>query len=162
MAVDMFLKIAKIAGESSDKKHAGSIDVLSWSWGASQSGTSHSGGGAGSGKVSVNDMSITKYVDKSSTVFWQYCCKGTHIPECVLTVRKAGGNPLEYIKITMKECIISSLSSGGSGGEDRLTEHVNINFAKFKIEYTPQKADGSGEPVLSATWNIAANTESIG
>ena len=104
MAVDMFLKVDGIEGESQDEKHAKEIDVLAWSWGMSQSGTMHTGGGGGGGKVAVQDVSVTKYVDASSNGLMQACCKGKHIPNVLLTVRKAGGDPLEYIKLTMQEC----------------------------------------------------------
>ena len=159
MAVDQFLKCGDYKGESVDAKHKDEIDVMSWGWGMAQTGTTHMGPGAGGGKVSVQDMSITKYVDKSSPNLMKACCKGTHIPECILTVRKAGNTPLEYVVITMNDCIISSVSTGGSGGEDRLTETVVLNFAKVKLTYVPQKADGSGEAAVEMNWNIAQNTE---
>ena len=63
MAVDMFLKINGVDGESKDKSHPMEIDVLAWSWGASNSGSAHVGGGAGAGKVNVQDISVTKWVD---------------------------------------------------------------------------------------------------
>ncbi len=66
MAVDMFLKLDGVNGESKDKTHIKDIDVLSWSWGMSNSGSAHVGGGAGSGKVNVQDVSVTKYIDSSS------------------------------------------------------------------------------------------------
>ena len=102
---------------------------------------------------------MTKYVDKSSPNLMKACCKGTHIPECILTVRKAGNSPLEYIVITMNDCIISSVSTGANGGEDRLTETVVLNFARVKLAYVPQKADGSGDAAVEMTWNIAENIE---
>ena len=159
MAVDMFLKIDDVKGESADAKHGGEITVLSWSWGASQSGSSHEGGGGGSGKVHVQDLTITKYLDSSSPTLLQYCCNGKHFKQALLTVRKAGGNPLEYLKIKMEELIVSSITPGGSGGEDRLTESVSLNFAKFEATYTPQKPDGSGAPAITASWNIQKNAE---
>jgi type VI secretion system secreted protein Hcp len=159
MAVDMFLKLGDVKGESVDGSHKDEIDVLAWSWGMSQSGTTHMGGGGGSGKVSVQDLSVTKYVDKSSPALMLACCDGTHYPDAVLTVRKAGKTALEYIKLTMKELIVANVSTGGSGGEDRLTENVVLNFAEFKIEYTPQKPDGSGDSVVEKAWNIAENKE---
>lgn len=159
MAVDMFLKLDDVKGESTDSKHAGTVDVLAWSWGLSQSGTTHMGGGGGAGKVSVQDLSLTKYIDKSSPVLELACCTGKHFKQAVLTVRKAGDKPLEYIKITMKEVIVSSISLGGSGGEDRLTENVTLNFAEFKTEYTPQKNDGTGDAVVEAAYHIAQNTK---
>jgi type VI secretion system secreted protein Hcp len=72
-------------------------------------------------------------------------------------VRKAGENALEYLTITMENGIISSVNTGGSGGEDRLTETVTLNFAKFKVVYTPQKPDGSGGAAVEAGWDIAGN-----
>ncbi|MBK8209072.1 MAG: type VI secretion system tube protein Hcp [Rhodospirillales bacterium] len=158
MAVDMFLKIDGIKGEARDSKHKEEIDVLAWSWGLSQSGSAHMGGGGGSGKVQVNDISVTKYIDSSTNALMLHCCNGTHVKEGVLTVRKAGGkDPVEYIKITMNDIIVSSLSTGGSGGEDRLTENLSLNFAKFKLEYTPQKADGTKEAAKTVGWNIEEN-----
>ncbi len=157
MAVDMFLKIADIPGESADDKHKKEIDVLAWSWGMSQSGSAHMGGGAGSGKVSVQDLSFTKYIDASSHSLLLKCCTGEHIKEATLVVRKAGKEPLEYIKITLNDLLISAVSTGGSGGEDRLTENVTLNFAKFKYEYTPQKPDGTGDAPKTAAWDIPAN-----
>ena len=159
MAVDMFLKLDDVKGESVDSKHAGEIDVLAWSWGMSQAGTTHMGAGGGAGKVNVQDLSFTKYIDKSSPDLQLACCNGKHYKQAVLTVRKAGENPLEYLKITLKEIIVSGVSTGGSGGEDRLSENVTLNFAQFKVEYTPQKPDGSGDAVVTAAWNIAENVK---
>jgi type VI secretion system secreted protein Hcp len=157
MAVDMFLKIEGIKGESADDKHKDEIDVLAWSWGASQSGTMHTGGGGGAGKANFQDVSVTKWVDKSSHALLKAVSVGQHVKSVLLTVRKAGEKPLEYIKLTMKDCLISSVSTGGSGGEDRLTENISINFANFTYEYTPQKADGSGDAVLPFGFDIKAN-----
>lgn len=159
MAVDMFLKLDDVKGESKDSKHKDEVDVLAWSWGMSQSGTTHMGGGGGAGKVNVQDLSLTKYVDKSSPNLIMATCNGKHYKEALLTVRKAGEKPLEYIKVTMKEVLVSSVSTGGSGGEDRLTENVTLNFGWFKVEYTPQKADGTGDAAIEAVWNIAENVK---
>ena len=157
MAVDMFMKLDDVKGESRDSKHKDEIDVLAWSFGASNAGTTHVGGGGGAGKVNVQDISFTKWVDKASPNLMMSACNGKHYKQALLTVRKAGENPLEYIKLSMKEVLVSSVSTGGSGGEDRLTENVTLNFAWFKVEYTPQKADGTGEPALEMAWNIAEN-----
>ena len=159
MAIDMFIKIDDVKGESIDDKHSGEVDVLSWSWGMTQSGTTHTGTGGGAGKVHVNDLSFTKWVDSATPTLQLACCAGKHYKEAKLTVRKAGEKPLEYLKITMKDVIISSLSDGGAGGEDRLTESVTLNFAEFKVEYTPQKADGSGGAAVEAAWHIAKNVK---
>lgn len=158
MAVDMFLKVEGIKGESQDSKHKEEIDVLAWSWGMSQSGTMHSGSGGGAGKVSVQDISITKYIDRSSPTLMKMCCSGKHVATAKLTVRKAGGdNPVEYIQITLNKVLVSSISVGGSGGEDRLTENISLNFASFKLDYLPQKPDGTADAAVPVGWDIAQN-----
>lgn len=157
MSVDMFMKLGDLKGESRDDKHKNEIEVLSWSWGMSQSGSSHFGSGAGSGKVSIQDLSFTKYVDKATPDMMLACCQGKSIDEAKLTVRKAGGNPLEYIILTMKEVIITSISTGGSGGEDRLTESVTLNFAKVQVEYTEQNEKGQAGEKPKMGWSINEN-----
>jgi type VI secretion system secreted protein Hcp len=156
MAVDMFLKMKDFDGEATDHKHKGSIDVLAWSWGVSQSGTGHQGGGSGAGKASFQNIQITKYVDKSSNKLMRACTQGEHIPEAILTVRKAGTDQQEYIKWTFNECLISSVSTGGSGGEDRLTESLSLNYVKVKFEYWPQKPDGTLDGVQPYSYDIKA------
>lgn len=160
MAVDMFIKLGDLKGESQDDKHGGEIDVLSWSWGLSNSGNTHIGGGGGAGKVNVNDFSFTKYLDKASPNLVQYCSSGKHFPSADLVVRKAGDTPLEFLKMTFEDVLITSVSTGGSEGEDRPTESVTLNFAKFKVKYQPQAADGGpdgGE--IEAGWNIQSNVK---
>lgn len=126
----------------------------------SNSGSAHTGGGAGAGKVNVQDLNFTKYIDFSSTGLQLACCNGKHFPKALLTVRKAGEKPLEYLKITMEEVLVSAVSTGGSGGEDRLTENVTLNFAKVKVEYQKQDAKGApdGGPATLG-WNIAENVK---
>lgn len=157
MAVDMFLKIATVDGESRDKAHGKEIDVLAWSWGMSNSGSAHVGGGAGAGKVNVQDLSVTKYVDSSSPKLMKACADGSHFDEATLTVRKAGGSPVEYIKVKMTEVFVTSVSTGGSGGEDRLTENVSLNFATVNVDYTPQDAKGAAGTAIPFGWKIAEN-----
>lgn len=157
MAVDMFIKIDDIKGESADDKHKGEIDVLSWSWGLTQSGTTQMGAGGGSGKVNVKDLSITKYIDRSSPGLLKLCCSGAHLTSAVLVVRKAGGQPLEYLKITLEDLLVSGITTGGSGSDDRITETVTLNFARVKVEYVPQKASGGGDASVSMGWDIASN-----
>lgn len=162
MAVDMFLVIeGEIAGETQDSvyKPKKGIDVLAWSWGMSNAGTFHMGGGGGAGKASFQDISITKYVDKASPILMLYCSNGDHFATAKLVVRKAGKKPLEYIIIDMKKVLITSVSTGGSGGEDRLTENVSLNFAEVAVTYTEQKETGEAGDKPEYKWNIAANVQ---
>jgi type VI secretion system secreted protein Hcp len=160
MAVDQFIKIGDIKGESIDSKHKDEIDVLAWSWGMSQSGTMHSATGGGAGKVDVQDITLTKYVDKSTPTLMKMCATGGHIKDATLTIRKAGGNPLEYIIITLKDVLVTNISTGGSGGEERLTETVTLNFAEFKYVYTPQDKTGKAGAKVDTSYNVPENKAS--
>jgi type VI secretion system secreted protein Hcp len=157
MAVDMFIKIDGVTGEAKDSAHSGEIDVLSWGWGVAQSGSRHVGGGGGTGKAAVRDLHFVHYLDKASPTLMLFSCNGKHVANAVLTLRKAGENPLEFLKVTMTDVLITSVDTGGHGGEDRLTETVNLNFAKVEMEYTPQKEDGSGDAPATMGWDIAKN-----
>jgi len=160
MAVDIFLKLNKIKGESKGKDHIEEIDVLSWSWGMSQSGTTHLGSGAGSGKVNVQDLSITKYVDKASADLMKFCCNGDHIESGKITVRKASGaKPIDYLTIELKEIIVAAVTTGGIGSDDRMTENVTLNFGHFKLKYTQQNDDGSEGAKPEVQWDIPLNAE---
>ena len=165
MAMDMFLYFdtaSGIKGETKDKvfKTKGGIDVLAWSWGLSNSGSAHMGAGQGAGKANFQDISFTKYIDLASTKLMTSCATGTHIKEAKLVIRKAGGSPLEYLLIDLSDCLISSYSTGGSGGEDRLTENVSLNFAIVKIDYKTQKEDGTeGTDKGNFAYDIPANSK---
>lgn len=158
MATDMHVKIAGVDGESVSDGHKKEIDIMSWSWGMSQSGTMHTATGGGAGKVNVHDVSFTKHVDSSSPRLYQACCNGEHFKTATLYCRKAGGKSgIDYLKIEMEDVIVSSVTPGGSGGEDRISESVTLNFARFKVAYTPQKSDGTPEAAKNCGWNIAEN-----
>lgn len=157
MAVDMFLELDGIKGESTDDKHKEKIDVLAWSWGLSNSGTFHSGSGGGAGKANFSDLSVTKWVDKATPALMAACAKGTHIKSAKLIVRKAGDRPLEYLTITLTSVLVSSLSTGGSGGEERLTENISLNFAKVDVDYKIQDEKGAGKAGGQFTYDIQKN-----
>ena len=137
MAVDVFLKIDEVKGESRDSEHKEEIDVLAWSWGVSNSGTYHLGGGAGAGKANFQDITVTKYVDKASPSFMNSCASGAHYPKAVMVARKSGGKkPINYFTITMDKVFVSSYQTGGSGsgGDDRITETVTPNFSEVEVQ----------------------------
>ena len=159
MAVDIFLKLDGVTGEAQDQTHKDEMDILAWSWGMSQSGTTHMGSGGGAGKVNVQDLSVTKYVDNASPTLMKFCCKGKHIDTGKLTVRKAGDTPLEYITIEFQELLVAAISTGGSGGEDRLTENLTLNFREFHLTYKQQTKEGGDGAAPDVTWDIALNAE---
>jgi type VI secretion system secreted protein Hcp len=157
MATDIFLDLDGVTGESLDSTYKDKIDVLSWRWGMRQSGTTHMGGGGGSGKVAVDDLLFTHYVDKATNTLAKFCCDGKHIKKGKLIVRKAGETPLEYYILELEEIIVTNIASGGTGSEDRFTETVTLNFKVFRAKYKFQAADGSGAAGPECNWDIAGN-----
>jgi type VI secretion system secreted protein Hcp len=140
MAVDVFLKLADIKGESKDAKHADEIDVLSWSWGLSQPGTAVGGGGVGAGKVNFNDFSFTHKLDKASPLLMKACATGDHVKDATLVTRKAGKGQQEYLIVKMSDVLVTSVQPSSAG--EFPTESVSINFSKVDFEYKPQKQNG--------------------
>ncbi len=117
MAVDYFLKIDGIEGESQDHKHKNEIDVESWSWGQTNAGDAASRGGMGAGKVSMQDFHFVMRMNKATPKLMEACATGQHIKQAVLTCRKAGKDQQEFLKVTMSDYIVSSYQTGGSGGK---------------------------------------------
>jgi type VI secretion system secreted protein Hcp len=156
-AVDFFLKLEGIEGESQDDKHKGEIDLHSWSWGASQMGTQSLGGGGGAGKVSVQDFNFIQIVNKATPKLFLACCQGEHIKKAVLTCRKAGKDQQEYLKITFTDVLVSNYQTSASEGAVIPTEHISLNFGKVEFEYKEQKADGTLGGVTKAHWDVKAN-----
>src|SRR6478609_2866958 len=103
MAFDAFLKLDGIDGESTDDKHKNEIEVLSYSWGLTQSSSGDSGGGGGAGKATFQDLHFVSHLSKASPMLFLKCATGQHIKEGLITVRKAGGGQLEYLKITLTD-----------------------------------------------------------
>jgi type VI secretion system secreted protein Hcp len=159
-ANDMFLNIAGVPGESRDSNHPGQIDVLAWSWGLSNPSSVTPGGGNSGGIPSIQDISLTKYVDKASPVLMLACSKGTKYSTMTLAMRKSGTIGRDYLVITLTDAIVTSVTNGGSGGDDRFTESIKISFAKVKLEYYEQKPDGSyNTSPVTYNWNLATNSE---
>lgn len=157
MAVDYFLKIDGIKGESKDDKHKDEIDILSWSFGVSQAGSFGTGGGGGVARANVQDLNLTKYLDKSSPDLYLSCLTGKHIKEATLVCRKAGGdNPLEYLTIKLSDVLVSSVQTGGAGGE-LLQESLSLNFAKINMDYKEQTATGGVGATPKMGYDIKAN-----
>ncbi len=157
MAVDMFMKIDDVKGESADSSHGGEIDIVSWSWANAQTGNSQIGGGTGGGKAIVQDLTFVMNFEKSAPVLLGMCLTGKPFQQAQLTMRKAGGNPLEYVKVVMKTGLISNVAFGGSKDSDHQTVTVSLNFSALELHYTPQAADGSGQAEISTTFDISGN-----
>jgi type VI secretion system secreted protein Hcp len=156
MASDIFLKLGDIKGESLDDKHKDEIEVLSFSWGVTNSGAMSSGVGGGAGKATFHDLSIVHHLDKASPVLLQTCAMGTHLKEAVITHRKAGKGRQEYLIVKLNDVIITGVTHGGSDGQT-ISENVTLAFAKVDLEYKPQKPDGSLDAGIQFKYDIKSN-----
>jgi|SRR6266571_4270015 len=158
MAVDMFLKLAGIKGESLDHKHKDEIEVLSFSFGISQ--THAAGGGGAAGKVQFQDFRIVKNLDTASPDFFDFTCSGRHIQNGVFTVGRSHGgkDTIDYYKISFEDVLISSVSPAGNMGDVPM-EQVSFNFASVKVEARRQSANGSFGPWETTSCDLAAQKE---
>ena len=159
MAVDIFLVISTVTGESADKMYPGSIEVNSWSWGLTQSGNTHTKTGSGAGKVSVGDLTFVKTVDSTSPTLVQASCQGTAFQTATLYMRKAAGAaPLPYLVLTLTNVIVSSVQLATSTSDEQQMETITLNFGQFQYEYTAQTAAGGAGKATTVSWNIPANS----
>lgn len=160
--VDYFLKIDGIEGESTDAKHRGEIEILSFSWGVSQTGSfAGGGGGGGAGKASFQDLSFVTTTSKASPKLFLASASGQHIKEATLTLTKVAdkkGEQQEYLKIKLTDVLVSSYSQGGSTGGVP-TDSFSLNFAKIEVEYRPTNPDGSLDAPVRAGWDVKANAK---
>lgn len=156
--VDAFLELDGVKGESNDDKYKGKIEILSWSWGMANTGSAQFGGGAGAGKVQVNDLAIFKRVDKSTPILMKNCATGVHIDKGKMIVRKAGGEKsLEYFTIELKDVLISAVETHSDSNSPWLMEEVHLNFSEFKVVYTPQDQKGGAGGAVEFGYNMAKN-----
>ena len=152
-AVDMFIKIEGVNGESTDRDHQGWIEVQSFSWGSS--------GGAEPRGVSAPDpgapgsLSITKFMDKASPSLLRACLTGGSLGDAEVHWMQTSPGRNDYPVYFLRNVTLSSC--GGSGGEDRPTENVTLNFSKIDIEYRPFDRGGRGRGTGRDPFSIAGN-----
>jgi len=156
MATDIFAKIGTIKGESLDAKHKDEVEVVSWSWGVSQTGSMGPGSGGGSGKATFSDLHITHYIDKASPALMAACATGEHIKDATITARKAGKGQQEYLIIKMNDILITRVEPSITGGEAGI-EGVSLQPSKVDLEYKPQKPDGSLDAGVHFKYDIKSN-----
>lgn len=154
MAMDMFLKITDIPGESRDDKHKQEIDIYSFSWALSQSGSASSGGGGGAGKSEFQDFSFAMPVSKASPKLFLACASGAHLSEATLTVRKAGATQVEFLVYKLSDCIVSTYQEGADSGGDLPTDAFSLNFAKIEVSYKEQDLKGGLGAETKAGWDL--------
>lgn len=159
MATSIFARIGTIKGESQDARHKDEIEVLSWAWGVSQSGTAGHGPGGGVGKASFHDFNFVHHLDKASPLLMKACATGQHISDATITVRKAGKGQQEYLIMKMTDILVTSVSTNVSAEGGPNIESVVLAFAKVDLEYKPQKPDGSLDVGLHFKYDLKAQKE---
>jgi type VI secretion system secreted protein Hcp len=159
VAVDYFLQITGVEGESTDDKHKGWIDVDSWSWGETNSGSVSHGSGVGAGRVAINDFFFTTRVSKASPKLFLACAGGQHLKEAKLVGRRAGKELQEFLTWTFSDVLVTAYQTGGTEVEAAPHDQVSLNFAKLRVEYRPQKADGTLDAPVSAGWDAKAHSK---
>jgi len=155
-AIDYFLKIDGIPGESTDAKHKGEIDVLSWSWGETQPIAGGGGGGGGAGRVEMTELHVSATLSKASPPLLLACASGKHIKSAVLTGRKAGKAQAEFLTFSLSDVLVSSYQTGGATAEAPL-DSISLNFSKIELTYKEQTAKGSPGTPIRVGWDRVAN-----
>ena len=159
MAIDYFLRIDGVSGESLDSKHKGEIEVESWSWGESNPAQPGGGGGGGAGKVQMQDLVFTTRFSKASPQLILACASGKHFKDAVLTARKAGKGQQEFLTFSLSDVLVSTYQTGGAGGDVLPGDAVSLNFSKIQVEYKPQNPDGSLGSSIKAGWDVKQNKQ---
>ena len=156
MAIDYFLKIEGVSGESLDAKHKGEIDVQAWSWGETNP-VPPSAPGGGAGKVQMQDFNFTARTSKASPNLMLACASGKHLKSAVLTARKAGKPQAEFLTFSLSDVLVSAYQTGGAEGEVVPMDSVSLNFSKIQVEYKQQNPDGSLGASIKAGWDVKQN-----
>jgi type VI secretion system secreted protein Hcp len=159
MAVEIFLVLDGIKGESQKTGQVGSIEIFSFSNGASNHSSVAFGTGSGAGKVDISSISLQKQLDIASPYLFSNCCSGTHIKTGQMVVREATGDatPQIYFQYDMTEIFIDSISWGGAAGGGKPSESLSISCKSLTITYWPQQSDGSLGSKVPAGWDVSKN-----
>ncbi len=161
MAIDIFLKIDGIDGESTDNKHKNEIAILSYAWReeAQQAPAGGAGGGGGgAGKLAMQDFHFSMCVSNASPKLFLACAKGEHFKNAVLTVRRAEPSAAEFLKWRFTDVLISSYQTSGDGATGGLpADHASLRFSRIELEYSPMMPDGTLGTPVKAGWDSMTN-----
>jgi type VI secretion system secreted protein Hcp len=158
MGIEMFLKIDGIQGESTDDRHRDEIGIVSYSWGESHPIAAGNAVGIGAGRVTMQDFHFAMRVNKASPKLFQACASGARIRNAILTMRRSGDNPIDFVKWTFTDVTIATFQTAATVPPGELPlDQVSLRFAKIETEYTPMKPDGTSGAPIKAGWDVTAN-----
>ena len=161
MAVEIFLKLDGIEGESEKKGAENQIEIFSFSNGASNPSSVAFGTGSGAGKVDLSSLSLQKQLDKSTPKLFLNCCNGTHITKGTMIVREATGDDTTqvYYQYDMTEVFVDSISWGGAAGGGKPSESLSLSCKSLQVTYFPQDSKGKLGNKIVAGWDVSKNTK---
>lgn len=155
MAVDYFLKLDGIQGESVDANHKDEVQLMGWGWGGSQVSSVAGTGGSGAGKANLRDFTVQTYFDKATPKFFKSLCAGTHIKSGTLTAIKSGASGKPYMKVDFKELFVSDVQITGTS--EIPTVSLALTYNEIKIDYSIQDDKGTLTSTGPVTYNVKAN-----
>ena len=150
--MDYFLKIDGIQGESRDAKHKGEIELVSFAWGVDVESGGGGGGGGGSGRARFEPFHFTMLTNKASPQLFLATVTGKHLKEATLSVRRAGKQAVEYLKIKFSEVFVTSFHE--EAGPEAPSELIAFDFGRIEIDYGSQR--GGTE---HAGWDVKKNVK---
>lgn len=160
MAVDIFMKLEGIDGESTDDKHKKWFELFSYNHGVSQpvSGASGTGGRTG-GRADFQEFNVVKTIDNATPDLHIYCATGKHIPKIEVEICQATEEKHCFMKYTMEKCVVSSISANGDkeGEDTRPTENLSFAYGQITWEYTPIGHDGTPGAATERAWSLEEN-----
>jgi type VI secretion system secreted protein Hcp len=158
MALNMYMSFFDdIPGESIDEKHPGEIEVLSYTWGASNAAVT-SGGGGRAGKVQVSAFHFTARSSRASPLLFKACASGKHFKKVVLSLaRTVGDQAQDFIVWTLHNVLISAYQINAEQAGPLPVDEVELSFEKVEVEYQLFDASGSPGEVVKAGWDLKLN-----
>jgi len=163
MAVEIFLQLDGITGESQKDGATGWIEIFSFSNGASNPSSVAMGTGSGAGKVDLSSISLQKQVDSASPNLFLNCCNGKHIAKGTLMCREAGGDSkVVYYQYDLQQVFIDSISWGGAAGGGKPSESLSLSYQQIVVTYYPQSADGTKGSKSQQGWSVLTNKAAAG
>jgi type VI secretion system secreted protein Hcp len=156
MAIGLFMKAAGCDGESENSEYKNWTHCSSFSWGASQPSSMERGGGGSAGIGTFADLVVTAMMDKAYPDILEKCANGKHLDKIELAGAKMGGKQWEYMKITLENVLVTSVSVSGSEGAEVVVAY-GFQASKLQSEYSPQDSKGNKGATVTKKWDVKTN-----
>ena len=153
---DAYLTVDGVTGESQRAGHEGEIELLSFSFGASNPSSIGIGAGGGVGAVDLQSFNFEKHTDAASAELFKHCCSGKHFPTAKVTLYKAGGDggALDYLIFDFEEVYVDDIQWSGSEGSGIPSERASFSFGKVVVTYNQQDSAGAKSGSFMGSWDV--------